>query len=132
EYVRQLRNMAGNTIFAGYVYGERLAALFRHCALFVLPSDLEGLPIVLLEALAYGAPVLASDIPPNVEVLGDHGEYFKAGNVDDLARALRACLRESEALRRNSSELREWAMVQYDWDAVCDATERVYMGVTGR
>jgi glycosyltransferase involved in cell wall biosynthesis len=92
-YVSELRGAAaGNVVFAGYRYGAQLAALFRHAALFVLPSDVEGLPIVLLEAIAYGAPVLASDIQPNVEVLGREGQYFRCGDSKDLARAIEVAL----------------------------------------
>ncbi|MDP2234456.1 MAG: glycosyltransferase family 4 protein, partial [Actinomycetota bacterium] len=73
EYIAEVQAAAAaeGVIFPGYVYGERLAALFRHATLFVLPSDLEGYPIVLLEAAAHGTPVLASDIPQNLEILGD-------------------------------------------------------------
>lgn len=127
EYVRSLRNSAGSSVvFTGYQYGARLAALFRHAALFVLPSDLEGLPIVLLEALGYGVPVLASDIAPNIEVLGDNGRYFQASDVDDLARALAECLGSLTSLRRESTALQIRAMHDYDWDQVTLQTEAVY------
>jgi glycosyltransferase involved in cell wall biosynthesis len=115
-----------NILFPGYVYGARLAALFRHAALFVLPSDLEGLPIVLLEALGYGTPVLASDIPPNREVLGDFGNTFAAGDVRDLRRRLTACLADLPSLRRAAGAARQAILLEYDWDAVTDRTIEVY------
>lgn len=126
-YVSHLKASAGRNVeFAGYVYGARLAALFRHCALFVLPSDIEGLPIVLLEALAYGAPVLASDIPPNVEVLGNDGEYFPAGDVGQLAAALSRCLSDLEAMKARADTLRSEALRAYDWDRVARETSELY------
>jgi len=100
--------------------------LFRHAALFVLPSDLEGLPIVLLEALAYGVPVLASDIAPNVEVLGENGRYFRASDPASLAIELAACLREIGALKRCAQSLADRAPSDYDWDRVAGATEVLY------
>jgi glycosyltransferase involved in cell wall biosynthesis len=130
DYVARLRDQAGSeTVFSGYVYGDKLAALFRHCALFVLPSDLEGLPIVLLEALAYGAPVLASDIPPNIEVLGKNGAYFGAGSVSSLEEALSNCLENLETMQAAAAQLRENVIRTYDWDRVADATEALYMRV---
>lgn len=113
-------------LFTGYQYGAKLAALFRHAALFVLPSDLEGLPIVLLEALAYGVPVLASDIPPNVEILGENGRYFRAGDVDDLGRALAECLAELPKLRAHAAEIKARALREYDWDRVALQVEEIY------
>jgi glycosyltransferase involved in cell wall biosynthesis len=127
NYVDAVRKAAGpGVVFAGYRYGAQLAALFRHAGLFVLPSDLEGLPIVLLEALAYGTPVLASDIPPNVEVLGSNGDYFKAGDVDGLRNALRGCLAEPERMKAGGDALREKAVREYDWDRVAAETSELY------
>lgn len=127
DYVRRVRAAEDEgAIFSGYVYGAKLAALFRHAALFVLPSDLEGLPIVLLEALGYGVPVLASDIVPNVEVLGDKGRYFMAGNVGSLQKALLSALRESDDLRDEAKAIREAALVEYDWERVVDMTVEIY------
>jgi glycosyltransferase involved in cell wall biosynthesis len=130
DYVAALRQKAGNdVIFTGYQYGASLAALFRHAALFVLSSDLEGLPIVLLEALAYGVPVLVSDIPPNREVLGDSGEYFARGDSVDLARALSDCLGRLASLRERVDLLKGRVVKDYDWDKVTEQTERIYQRV---
>jgi glycosyltransferase involved in cell wall biosynthesis len=127
DYVDTLRRSAGSGVtFTGYQYGARLAALFRHAALFVLPSDLEGLPIVLLEALAYGVPVLASDIAPNVEVLGDRGAYFRAGDRSDLSGQLRVCLGDLQGMRERARALKERAIREYDWESVALQTESVY------
>jgi glycosyltransferase involved in cell wall biosynthesis len=131
EYTDRLKRQASTAVFAGYRYGPELAALFRHAALFVLPSDLEGLPIVLLEALAYGTPVLASDIPPNVEVLGEQGRYFSAGDVQSLSEALAEACGDIACLRSAACELREIALAEYDWDHVAAQTEQLYSRVAG-
>lgn len=127
DYVSALKATAcSNIVFTGYQYGGRLAALFRHAGLFVLPSDLEGLPIVLLEALAYGVPVLASDIAPNVEVLGSNGHYFRAGDTTDLARRLEESIAQLDQLRSAASRAKERALQDYDWDRVAQETVRLY------
>jgi glycosyltransferase involved in cell wall biosynthesis len=132
-YVTDLRrNADADVIFTGYEYGARLAALFRHAALFVLPSDLEGLPIVLLEALTYGVPILASDIAPNVEILGERGRYFRAGDPGSLATELAACLRDLASLRECAQGLAETAARDYDWDRVAEATQALYLRDRGR
>ena len=128
DYVQSLRASCEHdgVVFTGYVFGRRLATLFRQAALFVLPSDVEGLPLVLLEALGYGTPVLASDIPPNREVLGDLGRTFAAGSVDDLERQLGAALDELPALREQASQAASWIAGVYDWDLVADQTIALY------
>ena len=128
DYVQSLRAACAHdrVVFPGYVFGPRLATLFRQAALFVLPSDVEGLPLVLLEALGYGTPVLASDIPPNREVLGDLGRTFTAGSVDDLRRQLGAARDELPALREQAGQASSWIAGVYDWDLVADQTIALY------
>lgn len=126
DYVDSLRGTDGNIRFTGYVYGTRLSTLFRHSALFVLPSDLEGLPIVLLEAMAYGVPVLASDIAPNVEAAGKQGAFFTAGSVESLMERLAELLPRLDALKAEALQCREQAMRDYDWDRVADQTQQLY------
>jgi glycosyltransferase involved in cell wall biosynthesis len=137
EYVEHLMRMCSDDklLFPGYVYGARLASLFRNTALFVLPSDLEGLPIVLLEALGYGSPVLASDIPPNAEVLGNLGSTFPAGSVEALERMLRLCLADGEEGQRakepDAPRTRTNARA-YSWPVVCRQTIDVYESIAGK
>ena len=127
-YANELRAACSHqrVVFPGYVYGLRLAALFRHAALFVLPSDVEGLPIVLLEALGYGTPVLASDIPPNREVLAGLGRTFRAGDVADLQRQLTRALADLPALQDEASTAAATLLAAYDWDVISDQTLAVY------
>jgi glycosyltransferase involved in cell wall biosynthesis len=127
EYVDGLKKDAPAGVhFVGYVFGAKLASLFRGCGLFVLPSDLEGLPIVLLEALGYGAPVLASDIPPNKEVLGTFGATFRAGDVDDLETQLLSCLTAREEARRQAAVAQARVRDEFNWDRVTTSTEALY------
>lgn len=110
----------------GWMYGPRLTALYRHAAAFVLPSHLEGLPLTLLEAAAAGAPVVASAIPPHVEVVGssrDGAWLFPPGDRAALTARLR------EALLRpgpHGSGLRESVLAQYRWDETARRTEELY------
>jgi glycosyltransferase involved in cell wall biosynthesis len=128
DYVENLQSEPAceGVIFPGYVYGARLASLFRNAALFVLPSDLEGLPIVLLEALGYGTPVLASDITPNVEVLGTYGRTFRASSTEALSTALAFCIDELPELKTEALTAREAIGVRYNWDAITMQTDAVY------
>ena len=67
--------------------------LFSNAAMYVQPSEIEGLSIALLEAMSYGLPCLVSDIPENREAIGDCGLTFKSGDVIDLNEKLRCqCL----------------------------------------
>lgn len=133
NYVEQIKSMPSGSavVFPGNIYGARLASLFRNATLFVLPSDLEGLPIVLLEALGYGAPVLASDIPPNLEAMGGLGKTFAAGNVSDLRDKLCECLAAARELKRVASLEAPRITSSYDWDVVTRQTIAVYMLAMG-
>lgn len=111
------------------VYGDVLAELYSNARAFVLPSDLEGLPLTLLEAASFGTPVVVSDIAPHVEVVGDSGpghRIFPAGDEAALARTIWEALADPVAERHGAGKLREKVLREYRWDDVVDATERVY------
>lgn len=134
EYADQLvREAAGhqNVVMAGFQTGDGLRQLYAHAALFVLPSSHEGLPIVLLEALSYGLPVLVSDIAPNLEVVGDPEHIFHVGDCEELGAKLLALTKtrlsatEREIVRRESA-------VRYDWSDIALRTLDIYDDLLGR
>lgn len=86
--VRALASRVPGVVLTGFQTGDRLAELFANAALFVLPSSHEGMPIALLEAMAHGLPVLASDIVANRQLGLPAGDYFPLGNVDALSSAI--------------------------------------------
>lgn len=91
EYVSYLNSLAeghDNIILTGAVYGDDKETLMKHCACFCIPSTIEGLAITLLEAMSYGRICIASDIPANIEGLGDNAIWVKAEDVDTLKNAL--------------------------------------------
>ena len=132
-FMARLREVAADdprVKLVGYQYGPDLAALLAGARLFVQPSLLEGLPITLLEATAYGVPVVASDISPHLEVLGQGGPgrlIFRAGDCGALASALTAGLAADEqAMRMAADELRAEVAHRYDWDVATDLLEAAY------
>jgi glycosyltransferase involved in cell wall biosynthesis len=132
SYTEQIRRLAAEdarVTLTGYLFGAELGALYRNAAAFVLPSLLEGLPLTLLEAAAYGTPIVASDIPPHVEVLGESrpgGRLVPVGDERQLAHQLAEVLADREGERRGTAALRERVLQAYSWDAAAEATERVY------
>lgn len=139
DYAASLRaSVAGDprVLLPGYVYGRALAELYNNAAGFVLPSMLEGFPLTLLEAASYGTPVVASDIPPHVEVMGDAdrpgARLFPAGEEAGLVAALQRCLEDPAVERRGAADLREEVLRRYRWDDVASATERMYWELLGQ
>lgn len=131
DYVIQLQHLAGTTpnlVMTGYQNGAGLQELYGHAAFFVLPSSHEGLPIAMLEALSYGLPVLASDIPANLEVGLPAEHYFALGDIQALAAKLALFAGRSlePAAREN---LRTWVSEHYNWDDIAQKTLSVYHSV---
>jgi glycosyltransferase involved in cell wall biosynthesis len=132
EEVRKLAAEDPRVSFLGFVHGDKLQALYQYARLFVLPSLLEGLPLTLLEALSHGIPVVASDIPPHLEVLGEKPlghAVFRSGNVQSLQQVLGEALTTEPRLSPDVAEFRDAILEKYDWDQAVETLEQVYLKV---
>lgn len=109
--------------FIGFVKGMELQELYSNARLFVFPSEAEGMPMCLLEALSYNTPCLVSDIPENTEVGKEYVTTFKSKDVDDLVQKMKEFLSESYSQKVDS---RSYIKKYYDWDSVVQKTLEVY------
>lgn len=116
-----------NVVCTGQQTGGNLATLYRNAALFVLPSSHEGMPIAVLEALAYRVPVVISDIPANLALELRCDAYFPVGNVEALAAAMKAKLEKQRIGEDGVSE--ETIESLYSWSKSCDETLDIYRTV---
>jgi len=133
EYVADLQKHASDRIiFTGYVYGDTLHELYTNAYCYVQPSTIEGLPVTLLEAVAYGNCVIASDIPANMEVVADAGVTFESQNVDDLCRALSMVINDPVLAREFGERAKVRGVEEYDYDSVTEKTEKLYRQVLER
>jgi glycosyltransferase involved in cell wall biosynthesis len=130
DYVARCRSKAGaNVRFLGAVYGQDLASLWQHAALVVLPSSMEGLSIALLEAMSFGRPVLASDIPENEEVLEGIGATFRSGDAESLGSAMRVLLESPTLREERGAQGRSRIAERYGWDRVVRETVTIYQSL---
>jgi glycosyltransferase involved in cell wall biosynthesis len=108
----------------GFVKGEALEELYSNAALFVFPSEAEGMPMCLLEALSYNVPCLVSDIPENLEVGDSYVQSFKTSNVEDLRGKLELVLMNREKMYKKNS--REYIAEKFNWERVVRNTLQCY------
>lgn len=127
DYLRQLAKDNSNIIFTGELQGKRLAEIVRGAGLFVLPSDLEGLPLVMLEAMKEGIPVLASDIPPHKQLIeSDKGFLFQAGNCDSFVNAMQQALEKSTIREERARKAQNHVLTNYNWEKITAENLEVY------
>lgn len=129
-YVKRLREHQSDRVrVLDWVSGEALDELLTHAMLFVLPSDLEGLSLALLDAMGAGVCVLASDIPENREVIEDAGFTFRKGDRNDLERMLRLLISEPEIRQAAARKAMEKVWEHYLWGRVAREIESRYLEV---
>ena len=129
EYAAELKQLASTDpriIFTGFVQGRVLEELYSNAYVYVLPSDLEGMPLSLLEAMSYGNCCLTSDIPECTEVIEDRGLTFEQGNVIQLAQKLQMLCNESDVVHNYQKNAAEYICGRYSWDDVTDRTLALY------
>lgn len=121
-YKDELKKLSGNdVVFTGYVFGDNLNQLYTNAALYVLSSNNEGFPLVLLEAMSYGLDVLVSDIPASHLVKLDEVAYFPRGDYKALS--------EKISKRLKQPRKKQYDLKDYNWDVVAKETVDVYREV---
>jgi glycosyltransferase involved in cell wall biosynthesis len=132
DYIRELHQKGAdnpNIIFTGYQTGRELKALFANAYLAVHPSESEGLPISILDAMAYGKTVLASDIPENMEVTRSYGISFHNRDSADLKEKLEFLLQNPDQVCRLGLKAKDFVLAEYHWDDVADAVSGLYQSL---
>lgn len=113
-------------LMTGFVAGRVLEELYSNACFFVLPSDVEGMAVSLLEAMSYGNCCLISDIEENVEVVEDHAVSFRKGDVKQLREKMEYLLDHPEVRRSYQKQAADYICGKYDWDDVAEQTLRLY------
>jgi glycosyltransferase involved in cell wall biosynthesis len=132
-YVDQLRtHQSDQVLFLDWVHGSALDELLTNAALFVLPSDLEGLSLALLDAMGAAVCVLTSDIAENREVIAGAGFTFQAGDANDLARMLRLLLSDAGARTLAGRDAQARVRERYLWPRIAAEIGRSYGELTER
>lgn len=127
RYMEELREKAGeNVIFTGFQQGRILEELYSNAYIYVLPSDLEGMPLSLLEAMSYGNCCLTSDIPECADVVEDRAVLFSRGSSDSLGEKLRMLLDRPDLVESYRQQAAEYICGKYQWDDVVDRTLKLY------
>jgi glycosyltransferase involved in cell wall biosynthesis len=127
DYVKRiLEHQNDRVVVLEWISGELLDELLTNAMLFVLPSQLEGLSLALLEAMGAGVCVLASDIPENCEAVEGAGFTFRRGDADDLQRMIRLLLSEPAIRKAAAGRGRERVHKHYRWDRVAREVAAVY------
>lgn len=129
SFERELKDLAKNDeriIFTGFVQGSLLDELYSNAYIYTLPSDLEGMPLSLLEAMSYGNCCLVSDIPECTEVVEDKALIFKKSDVSDLWEKLQDVCNHPENVMELKKEAADFICKKYDWDDVVEKTRELY------
>lgn len=131
EYMEQIHEMAAKDdriLMTDFVQGQTLEELYSNAYAFVLPSDVEGMALSLLEAMSYGNCCLVSDIPENTEVVEEHALHFRKGDVADLRRQLAYLLEHPDVAEQYRRQSADYICGKYNWDEVVEETLALYRG----
>ena len=128
-YIKGLKELAKDDdriIFTGFVQGQMLEELYSNAYVYVLPSDVEGMPLSLLEAMSYGNCCLTSTIPECTEVVGDKAVSFRKSDVAALTETLQKLADEPALVASYKATARDFICEKYDWNTVTNKTMELY------
>lgn len=128
-FMQELKKLAeGNDriVFTGFVQGQMLDELYSNAYVYTLPSDLEGMPLSLLEAMSYGNCCLTSDIEECAEVVEDKAILFKKSDIDNLKEKLQYACDNPDEVKKLKDGAADFICQKYNWDAVVEQTLKLY------
>lgn len=131
EFANELKELAKDDeriLFTGFVQGQVLEELYSNAYVYTLPSDLEGMPLSLLEAMSYGNCCLVSDILECTEVVEDKALVFTKSDVNDLKEHLQAVCNHSEVVKELKNKAADFICKKYNWDEIVQKTLKLYRG----
>ena len=129
EFEDELRKLATGDeriIFTGFVQGKVLEELYSNAYIYVLPSDLEGMPLSLLEAMSYGNCCLVSDIEECSAVVEENAIIFRRGDISDLKDKLQMAIDSENLVNKIGSVSAEFICNKYNWDDITKKTIDLY------
>ncbi len=124
EEIKKKASEDDRIIMTGFVQGEELEELYSNCMIYCLPSDVEGMPISLLEAMSYGKMCLVSDIEENMQVIGEFGITFRKSDVEDLKVKLKEIISLKEKI--DEYQIQNYILEKYNWDEVIEQINGLY------
>lgn len=128
-FMQELKKIAegdNRIVFTGFVQGQMLEELYSNAYVYTLPSDLEGMPLSLLEAMSYGNCCLTSDIAECAEVVEDKAILFKKSDIDDLKEKLQYACDNPDTVKILKDGAADFICQKYNWDAVVEQTLKLY------
>ena len=132
DYLKKIKEMVKgipNIIMTGFVQGRELEELYSNCCLYCLPSDIEGMPLSLLEAMSYGCRCLVSDIEENTQVTEKYAKIFKKSDVKDLKNKLNKLLKSEN---QNQNQISNYIFEKYNWDRSIFLLKKIYNGLKSK
>ena len=129
SYVARLRQIARgdkSIVFTGWQKGQTLSELYAHAKLFVHPSENEGLPITVLQAMSYARPVLVSDIPEHKEVVADCNFWFGNAQINSLAQKIAELVGNERLLKETGAKNKIMVEKNYNWEDIAKQTAELY------
>lgn len=134
EYTEEIKSLCegdDSIILTDFVQGEILDELYSNAYVYCIPSDLEGMPLSLMEAMSYGNCCLVSDIKEHLEMVDDKAVAFKKSNVNDLKLKLQELLNDEETVNKYKKESSDYILNKYNWENVVTETLKLYMEIKG-
>ena len=128
-FAQELKDRAAGDariLFTGFVQGRMLEELYSNAYVYVLPSDLEGMPLSLLEAMSYGNCCVTSDIEECAAVMEEYGATFPKGDVSALVETLQRLCDAPQLVDAYKQQAADYITGKYSWDDVTEKTLELY------